>query len=250
MDLLDLDIRLIKYVAPFISKSLSQVINDSLLKGRIHTDWKRARVSPVYKGEGDLDFEGNYRPISVIGHIARLVQSLVCSQILLYLESHDFISHDQSAYLKRHSTQTSLHRVIDDSLENINEGDLTGACLLDISKCFDSINHDILLKKLEMYGFQDIELNWFKSYLHNRQQLVSFQQETSKYLDINNCVSQVSVVGPILFLLFINDTSNFTLEGCILNMYADDVIIYASADNVELLKHKLETCIDSVPRWY
>ena len=175
-DLLDFDIRLIKYAAPFISESLSRIINNSLLQGRVHMDWKRARVSPVYKGEGDLDFEGNYRPISVIGHIARLVESLVCSQIIHYLESHDFISHDQSAYLKRHSTQTSLHRVIDDWLENINEGELTGACLLDITKCFDSINHDILLKKLEMYGFQDVELTWFKSYLYNRQQLVSFQQ--------------------------------------------------------------------------
>ena len=249
-DLLDFDIRLIKYAAPFISESLSRIINDSLLQGRVDMDWKRARVSPVYKGEGDLDFEGNYRPISVIGHIARLVESLVCSQIIHYLESHDFISHDQSAYLKRHSTQTSLHRVIDDWLENINEGELTGACLLDISKCFDSINHDILLKKLEMYGFQDVELTWFKSYLYNRQQLVSFQQETSEHLDIKNGVPQGSVLGPILFLLFINDISNFTLEGCVLNMFADDVIIYASADNVELLKHKLETCMNSITRWY
>ena len=249
-DLLDFDIRLIKYAAPFISKSLSRIINDSLLQGQVHMDWKRARVSPVYKGEGDLDFEGNYRPISVIGHIARLLESLVCSHIIHYLESHDFISQDQSAYLKRHSTQTSLHRVIDDLLENINEGELTGACLLDISKCFDSINHEILLKKLEMYGFQDVELTWFKSYLYNRQQLVSFQQETSEYLDIKNGVPQGSVLGPILFLLFINDISNFTLEGCVLNMFADDVIIYASADNVELLKHKLETCVNSITRWY
>ena len=71
-NLLDFDMRLIKYATPFISKSLSRIINDSLLQGRVHMDWKRARVSPVYKG-GDLDFEGNYRPISVIEHIARLV---------------------------------------------------------------------------------------------------------------------------------------------------------------------------------
>ena len=100
-----------------------------------------------------------------------------------------------------------------------------------------------------MYGFQDIELNWFKRYLHNRQQL-SFQQETYEYLYIKNGVPQGSVLGPILLLLFINDISNFTLEGCVLNMYSDDVIICASADNVELLKHKLETCMNSVTRWY
>ena len=143
----------------------------------------------VYK-RGDLDFEGNYRPISVTGHIARLVESLMCSQIIHYPESHDLIPRDQSAYLKRYSTQNSSHRVIVDWLQNINEVELTGACLLDISKCFDSINHDILQKKLEMCGFQDIELTWFKTYIHNRQQLVSFQQETSEYLDIKNGVPQ------------------------------------------------------------
>ena len=74
-------------------------------------------------------------------------------------------------------------------------------CLLDISKCFDSINYEILLKKLEMYGFQDVELTCFKSYLYNRQHLVSFRQETSEYLDIKNGVPQGSVLGPILFLL-------------------------------------------------
>ena len=74
--------------------------------------------------------------------------------------------------------------MVDDWLENINESEFTGACLLDISKCYDSINHEILLKKLEMYEFQDVEPTWFKSYLHNRQLLVSFQQKTSEYLDI------------------------------------------------------------------
>ena len=77
-----------------------------------------------------------------------MVESLVSTQVVDYLESHKFISIDQSAYLKRHSTQTSLHRVIDDWLEPINDNSLTGACLLDVSKCFDSINHDILLKKI------------------------------------------------------------------------------------------------------
>ena len=138
------------------------------------------------------------------------------------------------------------------SSKGIHGGELTGACLLVISKCFDSINHDILLKKLEMYIFQDVELTWFKSCLHNHQQLVSFQQETSEYLDIKNGVPQgsVTVLGPILFLLFINDISNFTLEGCVLNMFADDIIRYTSADNVELLKHKLKTCMNSITRWY
>ena len=104
--------------------------------------------------------------------------------------------------------------------------------------------------KLERYGFQVIKPIWFKSCLHNCQQHVSFQQVTSEYPDIKNGIPQGSVLGPILFSLFINDIPNFTLEGCVLNMFADDVIIYASANNVVLLKHKLKTCMNSVRRWY
>ena len=94
-----------------------------------------------------------------------MIESFVSNQIIKYLEDHAFISIDQSAYLKRHSTQTSLHRVIDDWLELINDNSLTGACLLDISIYFDSINHEILLEKLEMYGITDNDLDWYSSYL-------------------------------------------------------------------------------------
>ena len=213
-------------------------------------DWKNARVSPIYKDDGNVNDENNYRPISVIGHIAKMVESLMSYQIIEFLESHSCISMDQSAYLKRHSTQTCLHRVIDDWLEHINDGEITGACLLDIFKCLDSINHILLLKKLEMYGIIGTELDWFSSYLNGRKQFVKFNNETSESCEITCGVPQGSVLGPILFLLFINDISNFAVEGCVLNMYADDVIIYTSAMSTHELECKLQSCIDSISNWY
>ena len=108
-----------------------------------------------------------------------MIESFGNNQIIKYLEDHAFISIDQSAYLKRHSTQTSLHWVIDDWLEQIKDNSLTGACLLDISKCFDSINHEILLKKL--YGITGNELDWFSSYLKNCKEIVFFQQDSSDF---------------------------------------------------------------------
>ena len=179
-----------------------------------------------------------------------MIEFLVSYQIIDFLEKHSFISMDQSAYLKRHSTQTSLHRVLDDWLENVNDGAITGACLLDISKCFDSINHKILLKKLEMYGITSTELKWFSSYPRGRKQVVKFHQETSEFCDITYGVSRGSVLGPILFLLFINDISNFTVEGCVLSMYADDVIIYTSATSKHELEYRLQVCIDNIFNWY
>ena len=150
-DILGMDIKLLKIACPVISKSLAYVVNSSLDNDIVHDDWKKARVTPVYQNKGEINVENNFRPISVISHIAKMIESFVSNQIIKYLEDHAFISIDQSAYLKRHSTQTSLHKIIDYWLEQINDNSLTGACLLDISKCFDTVNHEILLKKLEMY---------------------------------------------------------------------------------------------------
>ena len=121
---MDRDVKFLKLASPVISKSLESVVNSSLDNGIVHDDWEKARVTPVYKNEGEINDENNFRPISVIAS----------KQVIQYLEDYAFISMDQSAYLKRHSTQTNLHRVIDDWLDQINDSSLTGACLLDISK--------------------------------------------------------------------------------------------------------------------
>ena len=117
---LDQDLR--HYIAwSYTSISLAYVINKSLELGVFEQDRKNARVTPIYKDDDDINDENNYRPISVIGNIAMMKESLVSYQIIDFLEEHSFISMDLSAYLKRHSTQTSLHRVIDDWLENVNK---------------------------------------------------------------------------------------------------------------------------------
>ena len=114
-----MDLILLRKSAPYISISLANVMNKSLKSGVFEQDWKNARVTAIYiKADGDINDENNYLPISVTGPIAKMIESLVSYQITDFLEDHNFISMDQSAYLKRHSSQTSLHRVIDDWLEN------------------------------------------------------------------------------------------------------------------------------------
>ena len=101
-----------------------------------------------------------------------------------------------------------------------------------------------------MYGITSTELKWFPSYLSGRKQVVKFHQETSEFCDVTCGVPQGSVLGPILFLLLINDISNFTVEGCLLNMYADDVIIYTSVTSEDELECRLQVCIDNISNWY
>ena len=236
-DILGIDLVLLKGFVPYISISLANVISKSLKSGAFEQNWKNARVTPICTDGGDINDKNNYRPISVIDHIAK-IEPLVSYQTTDFLEEHSFISMDQSAYLNRHSTQTSLHRVTDDWLENVNDCAITGTCLLDILTCFDSINHSIRLKKLDMYGITSTE------------QIVKFHQETSEFCYITCGVPQGSVPGPIFFLLFINDISSFAVEACVLNMHADDVIIYTSETSKDELECRLQGCIDNISNWY
>ena len=238
--------KLLRLSSEHIVDSLSCIINSSLNSGRFFDDWKVARVTPVNKNYGDVHVMSNYRPISVIGHIAKIVEQLMRSQLVAYLDEHSFITRDQFAYSKGHSTQTSLHRVIDDWLENVNEGQITGICMLDIAKCFDTIDYDLLLKKHSRYGIKNIELGWFKSYLHQRQQAVHCNGKLSSFVDIASGAPQGSVPGPFLFLLFINDISIFAANDCLINLFADDTIIYTSGDSIDDVQSKLQTCLDNI----
>ena len=130
LDVLGFDTKLLKLCANFICDSLCSLINISFNTGIVPDDWKLARVTPVYKGEGDVLNETNYRPISVIGHVVKLAESEVKHQLLSYLLRHNLITVDQSAYLKNHSTTTCLHKVIGDWQELINDGEKIGTCFL------------------------------------------------------------------------------------------------------------------------
>jgi hypothetical protein len=192
---------------------IAHLVNMSFSQSMVIDDWKIAMVTPIYKGKGDMEDLGNYRPISVICHFGKILEKVMLAQMIYYLNEHDFISQDESAYLKNHSTQTSLHRVTEDWLEAMNEGLITGICFLDISKCFDSINHDILLKKSACYGIRKHELKWFTSYLHNRMQKTRCNDTISSPIGIKTGVPHSSLLGPFLFLLFANDISNFVNGG-------------------------------------
>ena len=130
-DILGIDLVLLKGFVPYISISLANVISKSLKSGAFEQNWKNSRMTPICTDGGDINDKNNYRPISVIDHIAK-IEPLVSYQTTDFLEEHSFISMDQSAYLKIHSTQSSLHRVTDDWLENVNDCAITGTCLLDI----------------------------------------------------------------------------------------------------------------------
>ena len=249
LDVLDMDSKLLKLGAELLCDSLTHLFNLSLETSVVPSDWKLSRITPIYKGKGCLHAHGNYRPISVVGVIGKLMERNVYIQLLSYITDHHLISLDQFAFLKNHSTQTSLHRIIDDWLEAIDSGEIIGVSFLDIEKCFDTINHNILLRKLEHIGIQDSELFWFKSYLADRSQLVRCNGEESPPTKIDIGVPQGSILGPILFLIYINDIVQHISSGSC-NMYADDIAIYATGNSTEEVNAKLQRATTDAYMWY
>ena len=166
-----------------------------------------------------------------------------------YLMKYQFITPDQAAYQKHNSTQTAVHRVVEDLLEAWNEGEFAICCFLDISKCYDTINHEILLQKLQTYGISNSELKWFRSYLCDRTMKVNFNDDLSMAAQTNIGLPQGSTLGPTLFLLFVNDLSQSLRHGS-LSMYADDGAIYVTDKDVNEAKRKMQIALDDAARWY
>ena len=247
-DILGFDCKLLRISRELIYKELTYFINLSIMADSVPSDWKIARVTPVYKGNGNKEDPTNYRPISVVCHIAKIFEKVIAHQFISYLNTNNLITSDQSAYLYGRSTQTSLHRVIDDILQSMDDGEITAACFIDIAKCFDSIDHTFLLEKLKKHGIRK-NIDWFKSYLSGRQQRVIYNGKLSEAKFVKAGVPQGSVLGPFLFILFANDISNFTGNGQI-NCYADDALIYVSGTNMKEVETKLQDCINKVEFWY
>ena len=248
-DVIGFDCKLLSIGANELAPILTKFFNASINTAYVPEDWKLAKVIPVFKGKGKLSDLNNYRPISLISHVAKVFEIAVHSQLLQYFQDNDLICIDQSAYRKFHNTQTALHRIIDEWIDNVAFNTYTGICSFDIKKCFDTIDHSILLRKLQLYGVSSKEIDWFKSYLTKRQQVVKCHEKVSENKFVNIGVPQGSVLGPLLFTVFINDISQHVYLGST-NLFADDTLVYCTGLNGEDTKTKLQHCVNDVSMWY
>ena len=239
--------KFLKEGAKILYKPLSYLINLSIFTSTFPEEMKIAKVTPLHKKKDKTVVE-NYRPISVLSIVSKILEKAVCVQIEKYFKENDIIYEYQSGFRHDYSTETCLIHLTDYLRTNISKGQFVGMVLLDLQKAFDTVNHGILLKKLQIMGFNQATLEWFRSYLSNRHQVVAIRDIRSKVMPITCGVPQGSILGPILFSTYINDMSICIKADCKLLLYADDSVLLCSNPNPKFVEEKLSeqlsTCVD------
>ena len=239
--------KLIKQAGDTITESLLGVFNLSLRTGIFPDDWKFAKVTPIYKSE-DKTLCENYRPISVISNIAKIFEKLVCRQLNTFLDNNNIIVKNQSGFRRNHSTETSLLQSTEMWLKSMDQGQINGVIFLDLKKAFDTIDHQIILSKLQAYGIRDHTLRWFQSYLDQRKQICMLNNCKSDIESIRCGVPQGSNLGPLLFLIYINDLPN-CLETTHSNLFADDTILSCQGHLSIDIEYKLNKDLVNAQKW-
>ena len=219
----------------------------SLLTGIYPSDWKLAKVTPIFKAVSKTDLN-NYRPISVIPAVAKIFEKIIYDQLYNYLNVNDLLTSCQSGFRSLHSTLTALLEASNNWCVNVDKGLLNGVIFIDLKKAFDTIDHEIILQKLAKYGVDQDALKWFKSYLKNHLQRCNVNNHLSSATPLNCGVPQGSIIGPLLFLIYINDLPNCLSLG-FPRMYADDTNVTFAASDMLGLETQINTELKSINLW-
>ena len=243
----DLNPKVIHQIAPLIKYPLALIFNKSLSQGVVPKNLKCSLISPVYKSE-DKSLVSNYRPVSVLPCFSKILEKLMFKRLMSFIEKHKILYQDQYGFRKNHSTEMAIISLTQKVTEAIENKKITIGIFLDLSKAFDTVDHSILLDKLEYYGIRGITLKWFKSYLSDRKQIVKFYEYRSSMKTISCGVPQGSVLGPLLFLLYVNDIHrSSTLLSFIL--FADDTNIFNSHSDINTLITTTNEELKKVAEW-
>ena len=225
-----LSMYLVKKLSFQLAKPLCHLINLSFSTGVVPTQLKIAKIIPIFKS-GDPLCMDNYRPISLLSCFSKIFEKIACIRLSIFLENNKLLSDNQFGFRSNHSTVHTMLKFMNHVLNALNKKKHCIAIFCDLRKAFDTVDHEILFKKLERLGICGSTLKWFKSYLSERKQFVSIDGVLSDLLEILIGVPQGSILGPILFLIYVNDLPEWS--NLLALLFADDTTLLASDDNID-----------------
>lgn len=239
--------KIIKCTYNLFLDQLTHILNLSLLQGVFPDQLKIARVIPLYKSDNSM-LVNNYRPVSVLPVFSKILERLMYNRLYSFIIKHNIFYKYQFGFQKGHSTNMALIVLVDKIMSALDNGDFVLGVFIDLSKAFDTVNHKILLNKLYKYGFRGIVHEWLQSYLNNRKQYVIFSNCQSSQCSISCGVPQGSILGPLLFLLYVNDMVNAS-SVLFPILFADDTNIFLNGKNMTELFQTMNLELKNIVEW-
>ena len=226
---------------------LTYIFNLSFKNGICPDELKIARVIPIYKS-GDKTIVSNYRPVSVLPIFSKIIERLMYDRLISFINRHNLIYEHQFGFRKNYSTNMAIITMFDNILNSINKGEYVLGVFLDFSKAFDTVNHSILLDKLKLYGIRGRAHCWLENYLTNRKQYVDNADTISERLPITCGVPQGSILGPLLFILYVNDICNVSKE-LLPILFADDTNVFINGTDVNYMLKTMNQELEKLVVW-
>ena len=239
--------KFLKEGAPVLASIITDLVNLSISLSLFPDDSKIAKLKPLYKKEAKTKPK-NYRPISLLQLLSKITERIIHNQTQEFLDKNNILYKYQSGFRKHHSTDTCLSYLTDKVKIGFEEGLLTGMVLIDLQKAFDTIDHSILLEKMSCLGFAGKTIAWYTSYLTNRSFIVNVGKEFSSPGKLSCGVPQGSILGPLLFLLYVNDMSQAVNSELL--FYADDTCLIYMGKNIQKIEEQLNSDFTSLCEWF
>ncbi len=224
------------------------IFNLSIDNKLFPTLWKTAKVTPLFKA-GDATSPNKYRPISVLPSIGKLLERIIYDQLYSYLTSNQLLSQSQSGFGKGYSMGTCLVDFLHNIYEEINEGGACGVLFLDLSKAFDTVNHEVIKIKLKALGIKESSLDWFVCYLSGRSQSMCVDGHFSDPGPTNSGVPQESILGPLLFVCYVNDMPQYCNRMRPF-LFADDTALLIKDNSLENIQNQLQNDFNRLLLWF